>query len=56
MLSMITEIIETASASEVNQLLKENWVLLNCCNTQKGFIYVVGKRKLTKTKERFKKC
>lgn len=44
MIYPILEIKEIVSADEANSLLKENWVLLEVCNTQKGAMYVLGKK------------
>ncbi len=40
----IREIYETESASEANEYLKKEWVLLLVCNTPKGPLYVLGRR------------
>lgn len=40
----IGEIYETESFSETNEYLQKGWVLLLVCNTQKGPLYVLGRR------------
>lgn len=41
----VSEIKTVKRASDVNRLIKENWVLLEICNTRKGIEFVLGRVK-----------